>query len=168
MSLSNAGSFPQAADYVEVMLRDLGGLTNSALISLPPYSLRTPDTLESRVAGLVSKYAAGVPLTVTKSLVPLLPTTGPTSAALTATTDLRPLVGAFAFRNGTSVAIVLENHATVPVVAEIDLPFSLSGARLERYDPEGRLMETSSTGGSTLRVSALPGWVYVIAADRTG
>jgi len=158
--LSNAGAFPQAADYAEVTLRDLGGLTNGALVTLPDFSARNPETLESRIAAILSKYAAGTSLTVTETLVPL-----PSSGAVQTTasqSDLGSLVGAYGFRNGNAVSVVLDNRATKPVFLDIDLPFSLQDGRVLRYDVDGRLVDSVAARGTHVRVSTLPGWVYVL------
>ena len=163
--LSNAGSFPQAADYVELLLRDLGGLTNAALITLPDFTAKTPDTLESRVAGLLSRYASGMPLVVTENLVPTTPTNSAQKTSTTAPNILGTLVGAYAFRSDLSIAVVLDNRATVPVVMDVELPAALSKGRLERYDADGLLVDSAAVRGSHIRVSTLPGWVYVVSGE---
>jgi hypothetical protein len=163
--LSNAGSFPQAADYVEVLLRDLGGLTNAALVTLPDFTAKTPDTLESRVAGLLSRYVAGTPLVVTENLVPTAPTNSALKSSTSPQSDLGTLVGVYAYRSGLSVAIVLNNRAAVPVIMDVELPAALSNGRLDRYDSEGHLADSATVRGNRVRVSTLPGWVYVVSGE---
>ena len=58
--------------------------------------------------------------------------------------------------------MVLDNRATKPVFLDIDLPVSLQDGRVLRYDVDGRLVDSVAARGTHVRVSTLPGWVYVL------
>ncbi len=163
LRLTNAGSMPQAADYAEAALRDLGGLTGAALVGLPDFNPKIPASLESRVAAILSRSAAGVPLAVTRNSLPL-PTSAATAKGTAATTaaDLGRHVGAYAFRDDNAFAAVLDNRADRPVILDLTLPYALKEGRVYRYNADGVLVDSAPANGTRIRVSSLPGWVYVI------
>jgi hypothetical protein len=74
-------------------------------------------------------------------------------------------VGVYAYRSGLSVAIVLNNRAAVPVIMDVELSAALSNGRLDRYDSEGHLADSATVRGNRVRVSTLPGWVYVVSGE---
>lgn len=147
-----AAAQPTAAEWIEVLMRDMGLLTNAACVDIPWKEGEDDTELALGVAAILSSTAVGEP-------VPVLTTWAgdPEEEAL-------PL-GAHGFRTADRLVLVLACLGDQPILVEPDPAIPLRDAEFTRYAPDGGRTDTEILRRNT-RFSLLPGWVCVLSIPR--